>query len=610
MAASSNRPLSAAQATRLRQAFALLQSGNAAQALALAWALVREAPDCADAQQLLGLCLAETGQPADEAFRRALALHDSPLIAANYATWLRKQQRFADAVGVLENAPTTAQIAFLLGSTLLTLHDHVRAAKAFECALALQPSAQAWHGLGSALHGSEDWEVAAAAFRKAIELDADYAPAWVNLAAVQRLLGRLDEATQSFRRAQALGHDTAEVRNALVGLHADAGRSAQALQGARELARAFPADARTWETLTDLLWEHGAELAPGEDPLAALQDAAQAQPDNEPLQFTLARLLRAAQRDEAALAALQTMRRRGQGGRRLDWFEADARDALGQFDKAQALFETAQRTFGDDADFLNAYARHAFRSQRFELARDCAARAVRVAPRDQEAWANLGTAWRLLGDAREYWLFGYENLVGYDAIEPPPGFADLPAFLAALAQTLHALHNAVRQPLHQSVRGGSQTSGLLFGRDDPVIRAAETALRAAVEKWLATLPGDDTHPFLSRRRRSVRFAGSWSVRLQSAGHHSSHIHNKGWMSSAFYVSLPPSVAAAAADGGAPGSLHLGKPLETLGLDLPPRRIVRPQAGHLALFPSYLWHGTVPFADDEPRLTLAFDVLPA
>ncbi|WP_375251270.1 putative 2OG-Fe(II) oxygenase [Sphingomonas sp.] len=30
---------------------------------------------------------------------------------------------------------------------------------------------------------------------------------------------------------------------------------------------------------------------------------------------------------------------------------------------------------------------------------------------------------------------------------------------------------------------------------------------------------------------------------------------------------------------------------------------------LALFPSYLWHGTEPFTGNAPRLTIAFDLLP-
>jgi hypothetical protein len=102
----------------------------------------------------------------------------------------------------------------------------------------------------------------------------------------------------------------------------------------------------------------------------------------------------------------------------------------------------------------------------------------------------------------------------------------------------------------------------------------------------------------------IDFAGSWSVRLRSAGLHINHIHD-GWMSSALYVSLPPEVS----DGQA-GALTFGIPDAALGLDLPARRIETPKVGRLIVFPSYFWHGTTPFESAEPRLTVAFDALPA
>ena len=79
------------------------------------------------------------------------------------------------------------------------------------------------------------------------------------------------------------------------------------------------------------------------------------------------------------------------------------------------------------------------------------------------------------------------------------------------------------------------------------------------------------------------------------------------MSSAFYVSLPPSVSAESAR--TDGCIQFGQPAAELGLELSPRRVIRPKAGHLALFPSYMWHGTVPFSDDVSRLTVAFDMQP-
>ena len=40
-----------------------------------------------------------------------------------------------------------------------------------------------------------------------------------------------------------------------------------------------------------------------------------------------------------------------------------------------------------------------------------------------------------------------------------------------------------------------------------------------------------------------------------------------------------------------------------------RRAVQPAPGRLVLFPSYMWHGTIPFHSPTPRTTIAFDVVP-
>jgi tetratricopeptide (TPR) repeat protein len=218
-----------------------------------------------------------------------------------------------------------------------------------------------------------------------------------------------------------------------------------------------------------------------------------------------------------------------------------------------------------------------------------------------ELWAYASAAWRLAGDPRLEWLEGDERLVSVTNI------ADSLPPLDQLAETLRALHVAKGEYLDQSVRGGTQTDGPLFSRIDPVIRQLRQAVEAAVEKHIAQLPPrDGRHPVLRHRRdRRVRFSGSWSVRLRSGGRHSSHVHPLGWISSALYVTLPPRMPEERGDS---GWFTLGAPDEPLGLDLPPRRKIEPKPGRLVLFPSGMWHGTVPF-DDGERLTVAFDVAP-
>ncbi|HSN70518.1 MAG TPA: putative 2OG-Fe(II) oxygenase, partial [Steroidobacteraceae bacterium] len=50
----------------------------------------------------------------------------------------------------------------------------------------------------------------------------------------------------------------------------------------------------------------------------------------------------------------------------------------------------------------------------------------------------------------------------------------------------------------------------------------------------------------------------------------------------------------------------GKPTPGAG----PAWFVKPRVGRLVLFPSYMWHGTVPITGDSPRMTIAFDAVPS
>ena len=213
-------------------------------------------------------------------------------------------------------------------------------------------------------------------------------------------------------------------------------------------------------------------------------------------------------------------------------------------------------------------------------------------------WPYAALAWRVLGDPRWDWLFARGELIrSFDLTGRLPP-------LSRLAEVLRSIHSAKGEYLDQSVRGGTQTDGPLFCRVEPEIRALRSAIVEAVERYVAELPAPDTeHPLLSQRRdRRVRFAGSWSVRLTDAGFHTAHVHPQGWISSAFYVALPRF------DEGGEGWLVLGEPPADLATGLDPLRKVKPREGQLVLFPSMMWHGTLPF-DKGERMTVAFDVAP-
>lgn len=584
--------LNPAQATRVGQAFRLLQADKATEALDLARAVVTEAPNAPDARHVLALCLAATGAEslADEAFRRTLALAPGhPMVTGNYAKFLHKR-----------------------GLAALKRRESAGAVAALARAVELRPdAASTWQALGSARRAADDLAGAETAFRRSVTLAPGNGAGWVNLGVVLRLLGRPAEALPCLEAARKAGLSGPELVNAEAGVRVDLGEFEAALSGARRLVRDYPLYAAGQVMLVHLLWEHGAALAPDEHSFDAIRAAVTAHPDNQPLQLAYVGLLLETQQSEEALERLRVLR--GQEDHPLlVALEANAHEMQGRSNEAGILFAQAHRSLGSsDPSFLNAYTRHLLKAGKWDAAAARATEATRINPDDQEAWGYLGTAWRLLDDPREFWLCDYERLIDLVEVPPPHGFSSHAEFMPCLEATLDPLHKARREPIHQSLRGGSQTPGKLFGRPDPVIRATQAALLQAIEGRLASaeLSADPEHPFLRRLARSVRFAGSWSVKLWSSGRHVNHIHTEGWMSSAFYVSLPPAVREKADPDDTAGYIQFGQPPVELGLDLPPRRVIRPRVGYLALFPSYMWHGTIPFEDEAPRITVAFDMTP-
>jgi tetratricopeptide (TPR) repeat protein len=225
-------------------------------------------------------------------------------------------------------------------------------------------------------------------------------------------------------------------------------------------------------------------------------------------------------------------------------------------------------------------------------------------PLDQLLIAQRATALRVLADPEYRRLYDYQRLVKSYTLRPTAPFDGIEAFNAAFARELAGMHRGVRHPLEQSLRGGSQTERNL-PRDNPVIAAFFDMLDAPIREYIDGLGADSTHPLDRRRGNGYRISGSWSVRLLAGGFHIDHVHPRGWLSSAYYVDLPD---VSDADSRA-GWLKFGEaPMRIPGCG--PEHFVRPAAGMLVLFPSYLWHGTVPFATGRPRLTAAFDVVPA
>jgi len=428
--------------------------------------------------------------------------------------------------------------------------------------------------------------------------------AWHNLAAAEGDLGRVAEAEAAARRAIALGLEAPETRLVL----------ARALQSQRRLddaEKAFcdaiarrPAYVDAHRDLAQLVWMRTGEA---DRALAGVDRALRVAPGEAGLHLVRSTVLEFAGDVDAALASAEAGLARVPGHKDLLRQAAHLAAQLGQADRAIAFAEQAARGAADGSLERIAWCEALLAAGRVEDAEPVAAALVAALPDNQYAIALQGTVWRLRGDPRYHRLFDYGSLVGVQKLEAPAGWPSLAAFLADVTGELESLHAFGAHPLQQSVRGGSQLhlQAPEFGR--PLIAALFGAIGAAVHRHLAIL-GRGEGPMRSRNRGAGLVAGAWSVRLRSGGYHTDHVHPRGWLSSACYIALPGGIGSGA-DGDRAGWLRFGQPAIPTRPALAAEHYVRPEPGLLALFPAYMWHGVVPFEDDKPRLTVAFDVVP-
>lgn len=447
--------------------------------------------------------------------------------------------------------------------------------------------ARLWHVKGLIHRDLERRELAIPALKKATEL----APADPLIAHgyARTLLEAGLPSVEEFARTARLVPGAPDILIGLASALAAAGRTEEAIEGLERALLLSPLWTDGHTLLASLRWSIGER-----HDFARSFDRALSK---HPYSFDLRRqqlicLFKAEHFDDAMQRVTQGRRSCGEHIL-FSSHEAAIRSETGDLETADVLFGELAKVNSADIDVWRV--RHLLRSARPEDAGKLMERWLRTSDQDL-FWPYAATAWHMTGDPRSNWLEGDPQFVAaYDLTSKLPP-------LDRLANTLRTLHTTRGEFFGQSVRGGTQTDGNLFHRIEPEMVAVREAVRQAVLDHAQKLPPlDPQHPLLRHRPSKIGFSGAWSVRLLAGGRHSSHTHPRGWLSSALYIRLPPHLGS---DDG--GWLAVGEPPPQLNVAVAARRLIEPKAGMLVLFPSWMWHGTRPFAEGE-RITVAFDV---
>ena len=156
------------------------------------------------------------------------------------------------------------------------------------------------------------------------------------------------------------------------------------------------------------------------------------------------------------------------------------------------------------------------------------------------------------------------------------------------------------QPL---LSNGKQSSGNIFLNQREDIQLLKKILENKVENYLKEF-STSNEGLIINWPKNFKIYG-WLVSISSGGKLSPHIHKEGWLSGSLYFKMP--LKKTKNEGNIVFSLD-GANYPTDGKKFD-KKSVDVNKGDLVLFPSSLFHHTIPFKSNEERVTFAFDIIP-
>lgn len=414
--------------------------------------------------------------------------------------------------------------------------------------------------------------------------------------------GKRDTALRMLTRASRSYPDNPQASYNLGVLHKSNGSLEEALQAFKMAARAEPAFAPAHYNAGLTLFE----LGEAGEALEYLDRAIAAEPNHAEAWSSKAFILRGEDRKQEAIDAYtQSVRINPNDAKAWSGLGVTYQET-GQLDEALAAH---RKSLSLDPEYPFAVSNLADTLVQMgkagEAVEACDAYLVRH-PANAGVLASKSIALNEAGAADQVEaLVGIERLIQVMPQDAPQGFADIETFNKALAK--HVLHHPtlVTSPSSHATRKGKHTGEINAGEKGPVA-AFEHLIHDAVETYMEAVKDEASHPVVGHRPARYKLA-VWAVVLEGEGYQVPHIHPSAWLSGVYYARVPGEASA----GGDDGWIEFGQPGPEYHFSAKPKlRLVKPEPGLMVMFPSYVFHRTVPFESDETRISIAFDVVPA
>ncbi|WP_374139490.1 putative 2OG-Fe(II) oxygenase [Sphingomonas sp.] len=198
-------------------------------------------------------------------------------------------------------------------------------------------------------------------------------------------------------------------------------------------------------------------------------------------------------------------------------------------------------------------------------------------------------------------IMNLEACIKRVAFVPPAPFASIEAFNVALAEAVAA------DPATVTVVLADSEINLAPRGEGPAFAALYAFMRQEMVAYIDDLEAYRMAEILGPAPAKATFYTANTV-LWGDGHNGQHIHNRGYISAVYHAVVPPEISDASDDR---GMLTLGG-CNDYAPGLKPswgRRLIKPEAGVLTIFPSHIFHDVVPTGLTARRISIVADLRP-
>ncbi|MBW3048499.1 hypothetical protein DNJ72_00245 [Prochlorococcus marinus XMU1403] len=486
---------------------------------------------------------------------------EDAIVFSNYGVIMKDLGKLKEAKLLLQKAievkPDFASAYSNLGLVLKELGKVEKAEICLQKSVTLEPDDGNTHfNLGIILKELNKLQEAELSLRRVIKLKPDFATAYSNLGTILSNLGKSQEAELSYREAIKIQPDYAEAYYNLGNILRDHGKLKEAELCYRKAIEIKPDYAEGYANLGSIL----EELGQLEEAIKYLEKAVKFGPEKEIAFISLAHRLCYEKKYELALKYL----------------------SQNKSNSCQILYLGCLLSLDREQEF----------NEKFE---DLSKKRV--------CNANIGG---IVEHANIIYKKKYDSPFCNEAIKyilidkiNEESFSQ-----NHLNELISYTQNSKTRIRAQGIlKGGVQTSGNLFSLDFPFVNSIKKALEEKIELYKNKFK-DSGQGFIKNWPVDYELR-SWMINMKSGGFLAPHNHEYGWITGSFYLHLPKH--SNSKNGGNLAFSYQGPryPKKEKDFNLTIQKI---ETRDICIFPSSLFHHTIPFKSSEERICFVFDLI--